>query len=245
MSEVSYKVLMVLAVTFFGLAAVFTTLTAVGTVCVAWNAHIYPPFFALIPIIVIFQYLVYGNLVASAFGFTLIYPLARGYKKAYFLALITILVFIATAVIQMYYSSSARGIPFFSAAPTNMRLFSTLFVAGYFIFLRIPFVWNNIGFNEGSGDLKYYRTSISTFLILSGAVILSTSIWASSSHIIEGINMIGIFEVPLLLGGVASLSAGSILFLSQKTQISKVSLLIFREIHYKIRSLLVGRRSSV
>jgi hypothetical protein len=235
---------MILAVTFFGLAAVFAILTGVGTVCVAWNAQIYPPFFALIPLMTFFQYLVYANVAASAFGFALIYPLARGVKRAYFLALITILVFIATAVIQMYYSSNARGIPFLSAAPTNMRLYSTLFVAGYFLFLRIPAIWNNIGLNQDSGYLKYYRTSISIFLILSGAVVLTTSVWASSAHIIDGVNMIGVFEVPLVLWGVASLSMGSFLFLSQNYRISGVSFLIFRRIQYRIYSLFQGRRSS-
>lgn len=55
----------------------------------------------------------------------------------------------------MYFSNMARG----SVTPTNIRFYFSLFVLLYFLALRIPAIWDKVGFekrdqpDEGLGGL--------------------------------------------------------------------------------------------
>jgi hypothetical protein len=196
-----------LVICFFILTVVFAALGAIGTVCVAWNAEQWDPFIAFIPYKIVFQILVFGNLVFAGVGSYITYALLKDKKRSYSWSLIILLIFLFTAIIQMYFSSTLRGTSFFSTPPTNIRFYLTLIIFILFILLKISKIWEK-------AKLSYKKEksimSSGIILVLVGTLFLSCPIWASPSHMIAGYNTINILLVPVNLVGWSFIFTGLI-----------------------------------
>ena len=112
------KSLRILAVVMLGLTAAFTLLGGAGTTCVAFNADTYGPAFAgFVPNMPMYQLFVYICIAVGIAGLVVTWAMVRGRRRAYTWAIIVILLSGIMAAVQMHYSSTIRGVPFFQTPP--------------------------------------------------------------------------------------------------------------------------------
>jgi len=196
-----------LLVVVMALATIMTLLGGIGSTCVAFNAEQYGPLFAKLgPYKPILQMLVYISVLVGAAMILVTYWTARASKWFFIGALITLIVGGVAAAVQMYYSSSVRGIPFFSAAPTNIRLYVTLAALIVFVLIRFTPWWNQIGTPSNKPGSPMGAGGAS--LIVAALAVLSTPLWAGDSHTIDGYNFVLVLETPLLIDGIGMLIVG-------------------------------------
>jgi hypothetical protein len=196
-----------LLVVVMALATIMTLLGGVGSTCVAFNAEQYGPTFAkLAPYKPVLQALVYISIIAALAMMLVTYWTARASKWFFIGALVTLVVGGVAAAVQMYYSSSVRGIPFFSAAPTNIRLYITLVALIVFVLIRFTPWWKQIGTpsNKPGSPMAAGGTS----LIVAAIAILTTPFWAGTPHTVDGYNLVLTLETPLLVDGITMLIIG-------------------------------------
>ncbi len=210
------------AIVLFGFVAVFAILSGIGTSCVAWGAANYQPFASLAPYGWLFQLLVFVNILVGGVGVVATFALIRRKKSSYVTSLGLLVVFIVTAVIQMYYSSSLRGVSFFATPPTSIRLYITGAVLIYFLALRATPLWNAVGMTSTQGMAPSQRGVLGMFLLAAGITVVTSPIWAGPSHTIGGYNFAASFLLPfalsgglLILGGVGVLVHPAFAFLGR------------------------------
>lgn len=198
------KVLRGVAVVLMGLTATFTLLGAVGTSCIAWNASQYGKAFAMyVPYMPVYQILVFVKLAVAVVGILATYALVRGDRWGYAGALVALVLGLATAAIQMYYTSTLKGKPFFATPPTNMRFFVTLVTLIVFLVLRIPGIWGKVGLGRPQHGRGSAMLSGGLAMFLGGVVSLATPMWAGPTHMLDGYNLVYVVEAPLLAIGTA------------------------------------------
>lgn len=203
-----------LLVVLMALTAIITLLGGVGSTCVAFNAEQYPGFKLLAPYKPILQILVYLSVLTAIAMIVVTYWTARASQWFYLGALITLLIGGGAAAVQMYYSSSVRGISFLAAAPTNVRLYITIATLIVFALVRLPGLWNKLG--SGSNQGGNLSTPTGLALIVAGAAMVSAPWWASPEHISEGINYVETLAVPLTIDGIAMIGAGIALLIAPR-----------------------------
>lgn len=203
-----------LLVVLMALTAIITLLGGVGSTCVAFNAEQYPGFKGLTPYKSILQILVYLSVLTAIAMIVVTYWTARTSKWFYIGALITLLIGGGAAAVQMYYSSSVRGISFFAAAPTNVRLYITLATLIVFAIVRLPGLWNKLG--SGSSQGGNLSTPTGLALMVAGAAMVSAPWWASPEHVSDGINYVNTLVVPLTIDGLAMIFAGGLLLSARR-----------------------------
>lgn len=203
-----------LLVILMALTAIITLLGGVGSTCVAFNAEQYPGFKGLAPYKSILQILVYLSVLSAIAMIVVTYWTARASKWFYIGALITLLIGGGAAAVQMYYSSSVRGISFFAAAPTNVRLYITVATLIAFVIVRLPGIWNKLG--SGSDQRGNLSTPTGLALIVAGAAMVSAPWWASPEHVSEGINYVNTLGVLLTIDGLAMIFAGGLLLSARR-----------------------------
>ena len=149
MNEKSGKVLRIVAIVLFGGTVAFTMLGAIGTGCIAWNANMYGKAFAVyVPYMPVYQILVFVKLIVATIGILATSALVRGEKWGYKGAMITLVIGLLSAAIQMYYGSTLKGKPFLADAPTNVRFFITLITLIVFLLLKLPGIWSKVGLDR-------------------------------------------------------------------------------------------------
>ncbi len=188
------------AVVLLGLAAVFAVLSGIGTSCVAWSAASYAPFASLAPYGWLFQLLVYANLAAGVVGVAIAFALMRQKRGSYAGSVAVLIVLIVTAVVQMYYSSSLRGVSFFATPPTSIRLYVTGAVLLYFLVLRAPFLTKATGMTP-SPTAPSQKGVAGAFLVAAGVAVVTAPVWASPGHIVGGYNYVNDLLLPLAISG--------------------------------------------
>ncbi len=190
------KFLRIVAIVLMGLNAVHTLLGAVGSICISWFPENYESLAVIAPYKGVYQAATIFTFVAAIIGLAATYGLIRGKKWAYGVALGALLLGIATAGTKMYFSNMLRG----STAPTNMRFYFTIFALLFFLLLRIPGIWEKVDLSK-SGKDGSSGTAVGVAMILGGILSLTTPIWAGSSHIMNGYNLVLVLKIPLALGG--------------------------------------------
>lgn len=216
MSDRFGKVLRVAAIVLMGLTSVFTLLGGVGTSCVAWNAGQYgQSFAALVPYMTVYQILVFVSVIAAVVGIVATYGLVRGDKRAYAGAIAALVVGLAAAAIQMYYTSTLKGKSFFDTPPTSMRFYITLLTLVVFLIIRLPGIWDRVGLGRPQGGPGSKMGSGGLSMLLAGMVTLATPVWAGPSHMLEGYNLVNVLYAHLMVGGgLLSVAGVTMLFLA-------------------------------
>lgn len=202
-------ILRLVLVILMGATTAMTLLGAVGTTCLAFNGDKYGPAFKwIVPYMPTYQTFVYVSLVAGIAATLVCYAIVRGDRWFYLGALITLFLAGGAAAVQMYYTSSLRHIPFFAAAPTNIRFIITLVTLIAFAIVRLPGLWNRSGLGNPTRKPGSPTTAGGAALIIVGLLFLSAPFWAGPSHTVDGYNLVNTLEVPLLVDGVALVAAG-------------------------------------
>ena len=189
---------------FMGLTAVFTVLGGVGTVCVAWFAENWRPFAVLVPYKPIYQTATVFTLLAGVAGIIVTYALLKGEKWSYPAAITTLIVGLGTAGTKMYYSNMLRG----TTAPTNFRAYVTILTLAVFLIMRIPAIWNRVDFTAQPSRFGSWATPGGISLFVGGLITLTTQYWAAGIHVVDGVNLVNVIQVPLTIAGASMLLSG-------------------------------------
>jgi hypothetical protein len=224
------------AIVLLGFSAVFAILSGVGTSCVAWGATNYQPFASLAPYGWLFQLLVFVNVAAGGAGLFVTFSLMRRKSSSYVGSLLMLLIFVSTAVVQMYYSSSLRGVSFFATPPTSIRFYLTSVVLLYFLALKVRPLWIAAGMAPGLGETSIPKGVSAAFLLVAGLTVLTTPVWAGASHVIDGYNFVNVLLLPISISG-GSLVLGGV-FLLVPPPWRYVGLLLY----FKRRGAAIARR---
>ena len=198
------KIIRILAIVLLGLTAVMTLLGGTGTSCAAFSPEKYE-MFELIPYQWLYQVLVITTTAASLVGFWATFAFLRGKKNAYRDIVAFLLAGLVLGGIQMAASLNLRG----KAAPTNMRVYLTAFTLVVFLLLRLPGIWTKINQarkSDGPG------TAAGLTLFLGGILTLTTPVWAGPTHMLNGSNLVYVFQGPLLIGGSLMTLIGIVLW---------------------------------
>lgn len=201
------RAIRIIATVLMGLTATFTLLGGAGTSCVALAAEKWESMAALVPYKPLYQVLVVITIADAIAGIWVTVGLARGRKRYYGAALATLIVGALAAGVQMYASLRLRG----GAAPTNIRLYLTLFTLLVFLLFRLPPIWRKSGLDGSSADSGSIGTSAGLAAFLGGAVVTTTFLWAGPSHTFDGYNWVNVWLVPLTIVGGLLMAAGIIL----------------------------------
>jgi hypothetical protein len=212
MSKKTGNILRILAIVLVAATAVFTLLGGVGTTCVAFNADQYgKAFAAFIPYAPTYQMFVYTSVLAGLVGLAATVAMVRGYSWAYWGAVVAAVAGLATAGVHMVYSSTLKGISFFAAAPENMRFYVSVVTLVVLLLLRLPGAWQAVDFTKPWRGKGTKSIAGGLTAIVMGTIALSTPIWAAPNHVVDGYNLVYVLELPLVLGGWASVLMGLIL----------------------------------
>jgi hypothetical protein len=209
MSPKTGAILRIIAIILVGLTAAFTLLGGVGTTCVAFNAEKYGRAFAtFVPYKPTYQIFVYVSLAAGIAGLAAAFAMVRGYKWAYWGALITVLVSLVVAAVHMYYSSTLKGVSFFATPPENMRFYAAVITLLFLLLLRLPGIWQWANFTlpwRGRGSASA-AGGLTAFV--AGVITITTPLWAGAPHMLDGYNLVNVLQVPLTVVGWGLVLAG-------------------------------------
>jgi hypothetical protein len=194
------KIPRTIAVALLGFAVAFAALGAWGTICVAWNAEAWSSFVALAPFKWVYQILVYINAAAAIAGAVVVYAVLRGERWSFTGSIGILLIYLTTAAAQMSLTSTLKHISFYSTPPTNIRFYTTVTVLVFFLSLKLTSRKSEVFSRAGSSSM---RMSAGLCMIVAGFTPLTVFFWIGSSHIVDGHNLVSVFEVPLILGGGA------------------------------------------
>jgi len=209
MSQKTAKLVRRIAIIIFGLAVVFTLLGGLGTTCVAFNAEKYGKAFEkFISYKGEYQMMVYVSIVTALVGIVATWALVKGKKWAYLLALIVLILGLATAATQMYYTSTIKAVSFFKTPPTNMRFYTTLFALIVLLLLRLPAIWKAVDLGNQSSASNAAGPAAGLTACVMGIITVTTPMWAGASHMLDGYNLVNVLEWPLLVGGWAMIIGG-------------------------------------
>lgn len=205
MNDKTGKVLRVIAIVFFALAAAMNILGGAGTSCAAFFTKQYPPMWALYDFRWLYQLLVVTTVAVGVAGIAFTVALARGGKHAFRNALILLVIGTLLAAIQYFASLALRG----KAIPANMKLYANLVTLVLFLIIALPAIRQKVGFDRAGGSGK--KTGAGLASIMTGLIVLSTPMWAASSHTYLGENWVLVLQTPLSIAGGGLLLIGLIL----------------------------------
>jgi hypothetical protein len=199
------KILRATAVIAAAMAAAFTLIGGAGTSCVAWNADTYGrAFAAFVPYMPVYQLFVYINAVTGIVGLWLTYRLVRGGNRAYAGIVGIVCLYLVTAGVQMWYSSTLKEVSFFDTAPNSMRLYVYALTLILFIIVKLPDIRDMVDFTAPWRNPKSGAAAGGLAAIAIGALTLATPAWASANHLLGGENLVYVMIIPLtVIGGLA------------------------------------------
>lgn len=189
----------------FGTLA-FTILSAVGTICVAFNPEKFGEgMAAIIPYKLLYKVYIFVSLAAGVWGFQLAVSLIRGKENAYKNTIIMLIVAGLAAGAQTLTSYQLRG----AAAPVSIRFYMTLVTLALFFMMRYPFLKDKLRFMNRISETSAGFTAPGAAMTFSGIMVLTTPYWAGPTHIsTQGTNLVLVLETPLLITGWGLILAG-------------------------------------
>jgi hypothetical protein len=70
-------------------------------------------------------------------------------------------------------------------------------------------VWNKSGLGKPGNGKGNVTAPIGLVLLLTGFLLLTTPLWASPEHVVDGINYVLVLAVPLVVNGAAMMMGGA------------------------------------
>ncbi|HEY53323.1 MAG TPA: hypothetical protein G4N94_07695 [Caldilineae bacterium] len=202
------KVLRWIAIILLGLAAALHLLEGIGTTCVALWPEKFGPFAVLADYKWLYMSFVIAGLALGIAGFWATVQLARKKLNSYRNAVIILVLGLIASGIHVFASVQFRG----SGAPTDMILYATIIVLIYFLILRIPGIWQKVGF-ESADAASDNAVAGGVAAILAGGITLTSHFWAAPSHTAGGVNyaddlhlLINVVGWGLIVLGIISLA---------------------------------------
>lgn len=200
------KILRVVAIVLLSLTAAITLISGVGTTCVAFGAENYDSMAALVPYKGVYQAFVFLTSAVAVALIVATVAFARGRRWAYPGSLIILLIGAVIGIIHTSLSASLRG----SGAPANVRVYASLLTLGMLLILRLPAIWQWLDHGEDDPDI-FARPAAGTAMIVAGVAMLIAPLWATPTHILDGINWAHAFDLPLLASGSLLMLGGVVL----------------------------------
>jgi hypothetical protein len=199
------KILRVFAIILMGMTAVFTLLGGIGSSCVALGAEKYSSMTPLAPYKWLYQMLVVLTIAAALYGIRATIALVKYRRWGYKAALIALIASTLLAGIQMTASLILRG----KSAPNDIRFYISLISLAFFLLLRIPWIWNQVGVDQPAGEGSNPAGGI--ILIIGGVMALTVHIWAAPTHTFNGYNFADVWHIPMFLAGSTLVVLGTTL----------------------------------
>jgi uncharacterized membrane protein len=205
MNDETGKVLRTVGIIFFGLTTAMNLLGGIGTTCAAFLTRDYPPYWALIKedLQWLYQGLVVTTVILGIVGIWVTVQLARGKKTAFRNALIVLVIGTILGGIQFYYSMQLFG----KAIPANVKFFSNVVTLILFLIFLIPSIRERVNFSKNNGGTDK-NTAGGLAAIMVGMLLLTTPIWAGSSHTFQGENWVNLLQTPLYISGILLTGGG-------------------------------------
>lgn len=202
--KLSSRIQLLLALT-MAIASVFSLISGIGTVCLAFAFKNYPMFPGLKPFVGQLQLITIVTLVAGFIFAILAYAFIRGEKWAYVASLITLLIGLGFGAWHMYISMTGRG----GVAPGNLRVIVDAMAIVILLIVRLPMIWNKIDLSHPLGsDKGSYNNPVGMAFGLVGLGLLSTPLYAGAAHTFGEINFIQALLPELYIIGGGFLLAG-------------------------------------
>jgi hypothetical protein len=201
------KILRIIGIVLFGLTVAFTFLGGIGSTCAALGAEGYDSMKPLVPYKWLYQLLVVITVGIAIYGIRVTIRLIRGKDGAYKGAIITLILALLAGSVQMTASEILRG----ASAPTNMRVYFTIFTLVTFLLFRIPGIWEKVKFSKAD-DSGGNGTAAGMAMFTAGVLTLTVHIWASPTHTWDGINFADVWHTQLMVVGWTFLTLGMAYF---------------------------------
>ena len=208
MNDSPGKILRVIAILFMGLTAAMNLLGGIGTVCAAFLTKQFPPMWVFLDYQWLYQSLMIVTILIGLAGVWATFRLVKGDKTAYRNALILLLVGAVVAAVQYFASLAIRG----KAAPANVKFYVNVLTLLFFLLLKLPGIRERVNFNQSGGD-GVGQTAAGLTAIITGLVVLTTSLWVGGSHVYEGANWTFVLTEFLTGSGLLLMAVGGLTFI--------------------------------
>ena len=205
MKTILFKILRVIAIVLMGMTAAFTLMGGAGTVCVALAAERFGETMALItPYKWLYVLFVLATLAVGVMGMRSLILLIKVRSGAYQAALVALISGVVVGVVHIAASRLIRG----ASMPVDAVVYTTLLTLIFFLILRIPRIWNEIGFEKTSHDTDLPRSAAAATLVLIGLLTLTVPYWAGPTHMFGGVNYADAWHTQLTIFGWGMLLLG-------------------------------------
>lgn len=200
------KILRIIAILFLGITAAMNILSGVGTTCAAFLTRSYPPYTVLIEEGV--QWLWQAFVVLTiALGVAMVWgtiKLARSRPASYGLAVILLIAGSVLNGIHVYASAKILDGIMPIAAVMAINVITLIL----FLLFGIPGLRSHIQFEQPADERAQAAGGLTA--LITGAIVLTTSLWAGPSHMMNGANLVNVLRVPLLASGTLLMAGGAL-----------------------------------
>lgn len=212
------KSLRIVAIILLGLTAVITTLSGIGTTCVALDAAKYE-MDGIAPYQWLYLLYVLTGVTIGAIGIWATIGLIKGKSGAYRTGLIALILGLLTGGLHMVTSRALRG----SSMPTDFIVYATVLTLVVFLLFRIPGIWNMLNLTYKDDDISGMGAGVA--MIVGGIAALTVQYWAGANHTINGINYANVWHTQIAIIGWLAILPGALLLATNVLEISFRSLL--------------------
>jgi hypothetical protein len=216
------KILWGIAIVLLGLASIFNLLGGAGTSCVALAAENYESMAGIVPFKWLYVVFVVLTIAAAVLGIRATIAMVRRKAWSFRAAIIALLLALGLAALQIIASRLLRG----KSQPNDMRFYITLITLLFFLVLRIPAIWKQLGLQQAGGSGEG-GTAAGLAAIVMGVATLTVQYWAGPTHTFAGVNFADVWHTQLavlgwglLVGGAAALLVTELLRAARSQRLS-------------------------
>ncbi len=178
----------------FALAVLMNIFGGIGTSCVAFNLEAYPDYSMIADYQWLWQSFVIVTTLIGFVGLIALIQLFKGRKGAFTATLIILVLGALVGGLHMGASDAIIG----KAAPANVKFYINIIALIYFIVLALPSMKRHRdNFEQSSKTNKRKAAGITS--IIAGIVLITMPLWAGSSHMIGGVNLINVLSTEIVI----------------------------------------------
>ena len=199
------KTLRTVAIILMALTATMNLLGGVGTVCAAFLTEQFESMAPFLEYQLLYQVIMITTIILGVAGVWGTIQLVKRRENAYRNTMIILIIGTVLAGVQYYSSLAIRG----SAAPANIKFYTNAITLLFFLFLRIPGIWERVGLETPGGDEGEFPAA-GLAAMFTGGIVLTTLLWAGPSHTYNGVNWIHVLRPHLLIIGMVLILGGAL-----------------------------------